>query len=357
MFSTSKSIKHSRRRFTLGAHLLTATAALVGLAPVGVGAAVAADNVWTMITDQAGLGDHGFNDLAKLGLDMSAEKLGGRVQVIQSTDQSQFVPNLQQAVSNGSTVTTGVGFLLNDALTQVAAANPKAHFTLIDAVSVDKSGKPLDNVASVTFREQEGAFLAGIVAAMTTKTKSVGFVGGMETPPVVRFLSGYQAGVRYVNPDIKVSTAYVGSFKDPAKAKELALGIFDLDADVIMDVAGGGGRGIFDAAKGLGPDHWVIGADTCKQQLAPDNFLTSAVKDVAGAVYRENKEAAAGTFKGGPVSLGLKEDAVGLCKDNIASLSPAIMEKVKAATAAIDDGSMVVPATADQLKSFKPTAK
>lgn len=356
MFTTGKSNKQRRRPLTSATGPLLATAAVV-IGLTAVGTARAADMVWTMITDQAGLGDHGFNDLAKRGLDMSADKLGGRVQVIQSTDQSQFVPNLQEAVTTGSTVTTGVGFLLNDALTQVAEANPKAHFTLIDAVSVDKSGKPLDNVASVTFREQEGAFLAGIVAAMTTKTNRIGFVGGMETPPVVRFLSGYQAGIRYVNPDIKVTSAYVGSFKDPAKAKELALGIFDLDADVVMDVAGGGGRGIFDAAKGLGPNHWVIGADTCKGQLAPDNFLTSAVKDVAGAVYRENKEAAAGSFKGGHISLGLKDEAVGLCQDNIASLSPAILEKVKAATAAISDGSLVVPATADELKTFVPAAK
>ena len=104
---------------------------------------------------------------------------------------------------------------------------------------------------------------------MTTKGTRVGFIGGMETPPVVRFLSGFEAGLRYVNPDIKVSVAYVGSFTEPAKAKELALGIYDLGADLIMDVAGGGGRGIFDAAKGLGTGYWVIGVDTCKGQFAP----------------------------------------------------------------------------------------
>ncbi len=351
---TSKGEIRKHRRAT-GAGILMASVALIALG--NAGPASAADYVWTMVTDQAGLGDQGFNDLAKLGLDMSAKQVGGRVQVIQSSDQSQFVPNLQQAVTTGSTVTVGVGFLIKDALTEVALANPKAYFTLIDAVSADKSGKPLDNVASVTFRENEGAFLAGIAAAMTTKTNRLGFVGGMETPPVVRFLAGYEAGIRQVNPDIKVSVAYVGSFKDPAKAKELALGMFDLDADVIMDVAGGGGRGIYDAAKGLGADHWVIGVDTCKEHLAPDNVLTSAVKDVAGAVYRENQEAANGTFKGGAIVLGLKQGAVGLCKDNLDTLSPAILDKVKAATAAIDDGSLVVPATEAELETFKPMAK
>lgn len=312
------------------------------------GTANAKDPVWTMITDQAGLGDHGFNDLAKLGLDMSAKKLGGRVQVIQSSDQSQFVPNLQEAVNTGSTVTVGVGFLLNDALTKVALANPNAKFTLIDAISKDTK-----NVASVTFRENEAAFLAGIVAGMSTKTNKIGFVGGMETPPVVRFLSGFTAGAKYANPKVQVSSAYVGSFKDPAKAKELASGIFDLDADIIMDVAGGGGRGIYDAVKSLGPDYKVISVDTCKESLAPDNFLTAAVKDVAGAVFRENKAAMDGTFKGGPVSLGLKEGGVGLCQDNIDTIPANIMAKVNKAKAAIIAGTLKAPANAKELAAFK----
>lgn len=333
----------------------TAVLLAASLAFFSASAAYADDGmVWSMVTNQAGLGDQGFNDLAKLGVETSAKELGGKPLVIQSTNQSQFVPNLQQAVDSGSTVTTGVGFGIRDALTEVAISNPDAKFTLIDAVAVDKDKNPLPNVASVTFREHEGAFLAGIAAAMTTKGTRVGFIGGMETPPVVRFLSGFEAGLRYVNPEIEVSVAYVGSFTEPAKAKELALGIYDLGADLIMDVAGGGGRGIFDAAKGLGKGYWVIGVDTCKGQFAPDNFLTSAVKDVAGAVVYENKAAAEGAFKGGPVSLGLKEDGVGLCQDNIDTLSPEILAKVDAAKAAILDGSMTVPANEEELKSFNP---
>lgn len=343
----------NRRRF--GA--LMASAALLAFG-VGLSSPAAAEDfVWSMVTNQAGLGDQGFNDLAKLGVETSAKELGGKPLVIQSSNQSQFVPNLQQAVDSGSTVTTGVGFGIRDALTEVALANPNAKFTLIDAVAVDKDKKPLPNVASITFREHEAAFLAGIAAAMTTKGTRVGFIGGMETPPVVRFLSGFEAGLRYVNPEIEVSSAFVGSFTEPAKAKELALGIYDIGADLIMDVAGGGGRGIFDAAKGLGKGYWVIGVDTCKGQFAPDNFLTSAVKDVAGAVVFSNTAAAKGTFAGGTVSLGLKEKAVGLCPANIDTLSPEIMAKVEAATAAILDGSMKVPANAEELKAFNPASK
>jgi len=343
-------LKTSRR----AAVLALATVAASALLPMS---ASAEDGpIWTMITDQNGLGDHGFNDLAKLGLDRSVEAFGGRAQVIQSSDQSQFVPNLLQAVAGGSTMIVGVGSLLNDAVTEVALDKPDAKFTLIDAVSVDENGTPLPNVASVTFREQEAAFLAGIVAAMTTTSDHIGFVGGMETPPVVRFLAGYKAGIATVNPEIEVSHAFVGSFRDPAKAKVLAQGMFDSGVDVIMDVAGGGGRGIYDAIAEAGAGHWVVAADTCKGHLAPDNFLTSAVKDVAGAVFYEDKAVVDGTFEGGPQSLGLAEGAVGLCADNIDTLPADVLAKVDAAKEAIIAGTLVPPATYEALEAFEPGA-
>jgi basic membrane protein A len=312
--------------------------------------------VWTMVTDQAGLGDKGFNDLAKLGIDQSAQKLGGKAQVIQSSDQSDYVTNLQQAVSGGATVTTGVGFLLTDAMVQVAKANPDAKFTFIDAVAAGDDGKPLPNVASVSYKEQEASFLAGVVAGMTTKTNKLGFIGGVEIPSVLRFYSGFAAGVKSVNPDAKVTPAYVGNFTDAAKAKELALGFYDQGADIVMDVAGGAGLGTFDAAKSLGAGHWVVSTDTCKEALAPDNFLTSAVKDVSGSVLRENTAAAKGTFKGGSVVLGLAQGGIGLCQDNIDTIPADIRTKVDAAQKAIVDGTLVPPATPKDLATFTPTA-
>ena len=310
--------------------------------------------LWTMVTDQAGLGDKGFNDLAKLGLDQSVDSLGGKTQVIQSSDQAQYVTNLQQSVTGGATVTTGVGFLLIDAMVEVATANPDSFFTLIDAVATDEGGDPLPNVASVTYKEQEASFLAGIVAGMSTTTDNIGFIGGMEIPSVLRFYSGFAAGVESVNPAATVTAAYVGSFADSAKAKELALGFYDQGSDIVMDVAGGGGLGIFDAAKGLGEDHWVISTDTCKVDLAPDNFLTSAVKDVAGSVLRANTSAAEGTFEGGAIELGLADGGVGLCPDNLDTIDAAILEKVDAATAAILDGTILPPGTPDELAAFEP---
>lgn len=166
-------------------------------------------------------------------------------------------------------------------------------------------GTPLPNVASVTFREQEAAFLAGMVAAMTSDTGHIGFIGGMETPPVVRVLTGHTAGIATVDPEIELDHAFVGSFRDPAKAKVLAEGMFD---------AG-----------------------------------------VAAVLY-ENKALVEGTFVGGPQSLGLAEGAVGLCAANIDSLPADVLVRVEAAKAAIIAGELVIPGTYDALELFEPGA-
>src|SRR5262245_15981160 len=159
--------------------------------------------LWYMVTDQAGLGDKGFNDLAWANTEQASKEFGGDAKVIESTEQSQYVPNLQQAVSAGASLSVGVGFLIADAMHQVASQNSSAKFVLIDAVSADNNGTPDDpsddkpdsNVQSVLFKENEGAYLAGVIAGMTTKTHHYGFVGGIEIPPVVRFLIGFQAAL------------------------------------------------------------------------------------------------------------------------------------------------------------------
>jgi basic membrane protein A len=298
---------------------------------------------WTMVTDQAGLGDKGFNDLAYAGIKKAASDLGGKAQAIESTEQAQYVPNLEQSVADGASMTVGVGFLLTDALVKVATEKPDAKFVSIDSDVLGADKKPIPNVASVTFKENEGAYLAGIIAGKTTKTNKIGFVGGLEIPPVVRFLKGFQAGVASVNPAATVSIAYVGGFTDPVKTKSLAGADYDAGADIVFEVAGGGGLGAYEEAKARGKGFWVIGTDTCKEALAPDNFLTSATKDVSGAVFKEAKAVADGTFKGGLYSLGLKDGGVGVCQDNFASLPSGVQAAVKTATTAVSNGTITVP--------------
>lgn len=299
--------------------------------------------IWTMVTDQAGLGDQGFNDLAYAGLQQAASELGGTAKVIESSEQAQYVPNLLQSVKDGAAMTVGVGFLITDAMVEAATANPDAKFVLIDAVAAGADGTPLSNVQSVTFKEQEAAYLAGIVAGLTTKTGKIGFVGGIEIPPVVRFLKGFEAGVASVNPDATVNIAYVGAFDDPAKGRQITASFYDQGADVVFEVGGLSGVGAYEEAKTRGKGFWVIGTDTCKNQLAPENFLTSATKDVAGAVFRAAKAVADGSFTGGIANLGLAEDGVGVCEKTFSSLPADVQQAVNTARDAIKAGTVTVP--------------
>ncbi|HXJ63484.1 MAG TPA: BMP family ABC transporter substrate-binding protein [Actinomycetota bacterium] len=333
-----------------------------GGATSGGGASKNADNLWYMVTDQAGLGDKGFNDLAYAGVQQAATELGGTAKVIESTEQAQYVPNLEQAVASGATMTTGVGFLIADAMHQVASEHPDSKFVLIDAVSADNNGTPDDftddipdaNVQSVQFKENEGAYLAGIIAGMTSKTHHYGFVGGLEIPPVVRFLVGFQAALKTVDPQAKVDVTYVGSFSDPAKTKEVTTGYYDSGADIVFEVAGAGGLGAYAAAKEKGPGVWVMGTDTCKNQLAPDEYLTSATKDVQGSVFKAEQEVANGTFKGGVVTYGLAEDGVGVCDKTFGDLPQNIQDAVNSYSDQIKSGAITVPSTPDELASFTP---
>ena len=149
--------------------------------------------VVTMVTDTAGLGDQNFNDLAKRGLDQAVEELGVQGEVIESRDAASYIPNLTQAAEQ-SDLTVGVGFLLTEAITEVANQYPDENFLLIDSVS------EAPNVQGVLFREQEGAFLSGVLAGLMTESNKLGVVGGIKIPPVVRYAVGFEAGAKSVNP-------------------------------------------------------------------------------------------------------------------------------------------------------------
>jgi basic membrane protein A len=301
---------------------------------------------WVMVTDQAGLGDEGFNDLAWAGITQAATELGGSGDVIESSEQAQYVPNLQQSVDAGANLTVGVGFLITDAIEEVAEANPDSNFVLIDAVADSARGfdpgEPLPNVQSVLYAEHEAAYLAGIIAGMTTQTDKLAYVGGIEIPPTVRFLSGFQQGVASVNPAAEVTVSWVGSFGDPTTGKELSGAAYDDGADIVFEVAGLSGLGAYEEAKDRGADHWVLGTDTCKDQLAPDNYLTSATKDVAGSVFRAAQQVANGTFAGGVSVLDLKGGYVGVCEKTFGDLPAEIQDAVNAAVEGIKSGSITV---------------
>ncbi len=303
--------------------------------------------VCTMVTDTAGLGDQNFNDLANKGGTDAATDFGIQWEVIESADAAAYVPNLTAGAEQGD-LTVGVGFLLTDAIGVVAEDFPDDFFLLIDSVA------EVDNIQSVTFKEQEPSFLCGVAAARVTRTGKLGVVGGERIPPVIRYEVGFRAGALSINPDIEFTIAYADSVGDPAKGKELALAQFNQDADIVFPVAGLTGVGCYEAVKernNIGVE-WVIGADVTQDHLAPGFELCTARKGVDFAVYEGVQQVVEGTFAGGVFNLGINEGGVAF-----EDATNKVPEEVKGLIAAyqqmIVDGSLVVPATDEELEAFE----
>ncbi len=297
-----------------------------------------------MVTNVAGLGDEGFNDAAWMGFERAKAELGAEIAVIESGEQSQYVPNLQAAAEQGYDLIVAVGFLLADSVTEVAKQYPDSHFVMIDG-TVDAP-----NVVSVLFRENEAAYLSGIIAGLTTKTNKVGFIGGMETPPVIRFESGWKAGVATVNPDIENTVSFIGSFSNPGAGKEQATIMYKQGIDIIQCVAGLTEVGVIEAAKDM--DTWVIPCDKDKTEMCGGHQLTSSVKKIDVAVMSVASEMKEGKFNAGVMSLGLKEGSVGFPENAREVVAPEIMKIVDSVSARIVSGEIVVPSNREEFAVF-----
>jgi basic membrane protein A len=334
-----------KRRSLLAA---AAAAPLVGALARVPGVLAQDPIVVTMVTDTAGLGDQNFNDLAKRGLDQAVAELGVQGEVIESRDAAAYIPNLIQAAEQ-SDLTVGVGFLLTESIAEIANQYPDEKFLLIDSVA------EAPNVQGVTFREQEGAFLSGVIAGLMTESNKLGVVGGIKIPPVVRYIVGFEAGAKSVNPDVEVVVAYADTFDDPALGKELTLAQYNQGADIAFPVAGKTGIGSFDAAKEKGEGFWVIAADTDQSQLGAEHQLAVSEKGVDTALFLAAQQVVDGTFQGGQQSLGLAEDGVGLGNPH-ESIPQEVLDIAAAYEQAIIDGTVTVPADEEELAAFEPVA-
>ena len=202
---------------------------------------------------------------------------------------------------------------------------PNIRFAVIDGVVLEDDGKPVPNVASLVFKEHEGSYLVGIIAAMTSRTGTLGFVGGMDIPLIRRFEKGYEEGAKSAKPDIRVIQNYVGvtdaAWNNPGKGKELSLAQIDKGADVIFTAAGNSGLGAFDAVEQKGTEagrarNFVIGVDSNQNGVKPGYVLTSMVKRVDNAVYDIVRDVVQGRFVGGFHVFGLETDGVGYVVDD-----------------------------------------
>ena len=308
-----------------------------------------------IVTDTGGVDDKSFNQSAWEGLqdwgkehNLSKDK---GFTYFQSTSEADYANNLQQAAGSYNLI-FGVGFALHNAVKDAAEEHTDLNYVLIDDVIKDKK-----NVASVTFADNESAYLAGVAAAKTTKTKQVGFVGGMESEVISRFEAGFKAGVASVDSSIKVQVDYAGSFNDNAKGKTIAAAQYAAGADVVYQVAGGTGAGVFAEAKSLNESRsesekvWVIGVDrdqevegkyTSKDGKESNFVLVSTLKQVGTTVKDIANKAEKGEFPGGQVIVySLKDKGVDLAVTNLSEEGKKAVEDAKAK---ILDGSVKVPA-------------
>jgi basic membrane protein A len=302
-----------------------------------------------MVTDYGGLGDHSFNDSANAGLQAAKRQLGVATVVLQSRSVSDYQLNMMALANERFNEIFCGGYDEAMDLGEVAKRFSRQHFSIIDAV-VD-----LPNVTSVLFREQEGSFLAGALAALTTRTKTIGFLGGADVPIIQTFEVGYTAGAREIDPGVKVIVKYVGSFDDVAAGKELAGVLFGSRADIVYTAAGKAGLGAIQQLHGR-DDAYVIGVDSDQDAIVPGKILTSVLKRIDVSVFALCKLAVEHKPRPRRLVLGLREGAVGLTdfRYTRSVVTAATIARLDAIKAAIIRGEIVAPSTRAQLASFTP---
>ncbi len=308
-----------------------------------------------VVFDLGGRGDKSFNDGAYLGAEQAARTLKASVQFIEPGDGSDREAGLRLLASERRALVIGVGFIFSDDLTSLAQEYPDVNFAGVDfSVANDAKGNvvmPPTNVAALKFREEEGAFLVGAMAALVGGSKKVGFLGGMDIPLIHKFEAGYKAGVMHVCKDCTVIAQYAGvtpeAFRNPSKGKELALSQYQQGVNVIFHASGSTGLGMFEAARAMGKGHYGIGVDADQYGEAPGYVLTSMVKGVSSVVYDTIRRVQDGTFKGGIYSYGLKENGVGYIYDehNKALIPDSVRARLQQLEREIVNGTITVPST------------
>lgn len=284
--------------------------------PVGkAGDADGAGKKVGMVFDVGGKGDKSFNDSAFAGLSAAAENMGIEVKDLEpAADGANREALMRQLAEDGYGLIIGVGFAFAEVMPGVAKDFPDTQFAIVDSVVEDAS-----NVTSIVFAEEQGSYLVGAAAAQSSKTGTIGFVGGVDTELIKKFEAGYVAGAEAVNPDIKVEVKYISTgtdfsgFSDPAAGETTAAGLYEAGADVVYHASGASGSGVFKAAEAA--DRLAIGVDSNQYLTASAKeqpcILTSMLKRVDVAVYSTIKDWVTGDLKGGAISaFSLENDGI-----------------------------------------------
>jgi basic membrane protein A len=288
-----------------------------------------------VVYDMGGKFDKSFNEAAYNGIERWKKETGRNYLDFEITNEAQREQAMRRMAERGANPVIGVGFSQATSIEKVSKDFPKVQFVIIDSVVKQP------NVESIVFKEHEGSFLVGMMAALASKTGKVGFVGGMDIPLIRRFQCGYEQGAKYANPKVETTAVMTGTtpaaWSDPTRGSELAKAQFAKGVDVIFAAAGGTGVGVYQAAKDAGK--LAIGVDSNQNHLHPGTMLTSMVKRVDTAVHDSASKSAPGV-----TSLGLKEGGVDYALDqhNAKLVDAAMKAKVDAAKADIIAGKIKV---------------
>ncbi len=305
-----------------------------------------------LVLDKGGRDDKSFNAAAYQGAKEAEKKLGLSVKVVEVSDDIAIEPSIRTFAKKGFDLIIAIGFVMGASVEKVAKDFPNIKFAVVD------STVNLPNVQSINFQEHEGSYLVGAIAALTSKSKTVGFIGGMDIPLIRRFELAYKQGAQDTVPGTKVLSNFVGtssdSWKNPTKAKELALSQFQNKADVVFHAAGSSGAGLFDAAEEKGK--LAIGVDSNQNWVKPGHVLTSMVKRVDRGVFEVIEQVKNGSFVPGNKVLGIAEGGVDYALDEFnKKLLPAdLLKKVDAIKNKIATKALAVP---DYYKVGKTASK
>lgn len=359
-----------KKRFSLALAVILVLTLFAGCGgsaqPAGTQTAATSSVKPAIVLTSSGKGDKSFNDSALLGLDRAKADLGTEYKEITPKDVADLEKSIEFLAKEKYSPIFCIGFTSANALTAVADKYPNTQFVIID-YNYGEEIKP--NVKGIVFKEEEGSYLAGALAASLSESGTIGFVGGMESPLIQKFEVGYKAGAEAVNPSINVLISYVSAdssgFNNPSRAKEIALDMVTKKADLIYQAAGGSGIGVLEAAEEKG--FLAIGVDSNQNWVKPGTVVASMLKRVDNAVYETVKSASEGNLETGltqvfDLSVGgvgltdLKglsaEETEGISADDQAKIqavkdriSDETRQKIDELSKGIIDKSITVPST------------
>lgn len=289
-----------------------------------------------MVTDVGGVNDGSFNQSSWEGLQRAGEELGIQVNYLESKNDADYTPNIENFVDEDYDLIISVGYMLSDATRKAAEAYPDQQFAIID----DAANSDLPNVTCLMFEQAQSSYLVGYVAGKVTESNKVGFVIGMASDSMHQFGYGYLAGVKDANPDAEILQYNANAFNDPATGKSATTKMVTDGADVVFHAAGGTGLGVIEGCKENGI--WAIGVDSDQSSIAPETILTSAMKRVDNASFDVAEAALYGTLEGGVKTYDITTAGVDIAPttDN---LTPELLSEIEDVKAKIASGEIVVP--------------